>query len=101
MGIAKATSQKVIFDYFLTDQFGNEYTLGVTAQVDFGNGKEYSPQGYAIGAETDDEVSVETCAWNDEKGVAGELVRFYDLPEAMQKVIELQAIEEAYEQAIY
>lgn len=101
MGATRTQSQKVIFDYFLTDSEGNEFCLGVTATVNFGSGIEYAQQGFAIGAATDDEVSVETCGWTDEKGVAGDNVDFLALPEAMRAAIEQKAIEEACEKACF
>ena len=97
MGATRKKSQRVILDYFLTDANGNEFCLGVTAQVDFGNSIEYAFEGFAIGAATDDEVNVDTCAWLDADGVHECSINYQLLPEAMREVIEQLAIEKANE----
>jgi hypothetical protein len=97
MGTKHTKSQRVIFDYFLTDGEGNEFCLGVTAQVTFGKSDSSYPREMQTGQDEPDEVEAITCAWNDEKGVAGEIVNFFTLPEAMRQAIEQRAIEEACE----
>ena len=97
MGATRTKSQMVSFDYHLQDSEGREFTLGVTAQVDFGDGIEYSRQGYAVGAATDDEVTALTCGWTDKKGAHETMQSFFMLPEAMRKAIEARAIEVANE----
>ena len=97
MGAKHTKSQRVFFDYHLQDAEGNEFTLGVTALVTFGKRDSDYQRDMQTGQDEPDEVEAINVAWNNEKGVAGNLIRFWDLPEAMQEVIETKAIEKANE----